>query len=235
MLPRVEYSIISIKVPSTKRTMRFRPFLVKEEKILLMARESNDGADMLRAIRQVVNNCALDDKFDVDALAIFDLEYLFLKLRAYSVDSVAPVSYRDAEDDVVYDFEINLLDVEVYFPDNIQPTFKLNDDVAITMKYPSAALYADDEFLKDEDLTFNLIVRCIDTIVHGDEVTSASEVNFAELASYVENNVSVSAFDGMRKFIQGIPRLKHVIKYVNKLGHERTVELSALSDFFTFY
>src|SRR5574343_282713 len=97
-LPKIDYPILNIKVPSTKKEHMFRPFLVKEEKILLMAKESRNNADIFTAIKQVVQNCCLDEKFKIDALPIFDLEYLFIKLRAFSIDNVIKINYRDEEE-----------------------------------------------------------------------------------------------------------------------------------------
>ena len=115
MLPKIQYPVHTIIVPSTKKKVNFRPFLVKEEKILLMAKESEKDSDILMAVKQIVNNCSTDPKFDVNSLSIFDLEYIFLKLRAASVDNTIKISYKDLEDDKVYDFEIDLLKKEKFF------------------------------------------------------------------------------------------------------------------------
>ena len=107
-LPKIDYPVYKIKVPSQKKESQFRPFLVKEEKLLLMAKESDNTSDILSAIKQIINNCSIDSKFDVNKLALFDLEYVFLKLRSISVDNIVKVSYKDNEDEKVYDFEIDL-------------------------------------------------------------------------------------------------------------------------------
>jgi hypothetical protein len=107
LLPKIEHPTFKIKIPSTEKTHSFRPFLVKEEKILLMAKESKSTSDILSAIRQIVINCSVDEKFDIDKLALFDLEYIFLKLRSISVDNVVKVAYRDNEDSKLYYFEVD--------------------------------------------------------------------------------------------------------------------------------
>ena len=119
-LPKISYPTYTIKVPSTKKNVKFRPFLVKEEKLLLMAKESENNADILQSIKQIVNNCCLDENFDNEKLTIFDLEYIFIKLRAFSVDNIVKVSYKDEEDGQNYDFEVDLNSVEIDFPEKRQ-------------------------------------------------------------------------------------------------------------------
>ena len=146
-LPKISYPVHTIQIPSTKKNAKFRPFLVKEEKLLLMAKESQNNADILKSIKQIVNNCCLDDNFDDKKITIFDLEYLFIKLRAFSVDNVVKVSYRDEEDNQNYDFEIDLEEVKIDFPEKNDNNIKISDKFGILMKYPSASLYEDTDFL----------------------------------------------------------------------------------------
>jgi len=124
-LPKIQSPTFEVIIPSINKTVLFRPFLVKEEKILLMAQQSNDDKDIIKAIKQVVNNCCLDDKLDIDKLATFDLEYLFLKLRARSVNNVVEILYKDAEDEKEYKFSINLDDVEVTMPKKSEKNIKI--------------------------------------------------------------------------------------------------------------
>ena len=110
-LPKIEYPIHLINIPSINKKIKFRPFLVKEEKLLLMAKESDNLADNLLATKQVINNCCLEP-LDINKLAIFDLEYIFLKLRALSVDNMVKLSYVDNEDNKTYTFDVDLNEVE---------------------------------------------------------------------------------------------------------------------------
>ena len=146
-LPKTKHPLFDIKIPSTGKPVSFRPFLVKEEKLLLMAKASEDPTDIFKAIKQVINNCAMDKGFDIDKLAIFDLEYVFIRLRAISVNNIVKVSYRDNEDDKIYDFEINLNTVEVVFPEKISKNIKISDTIGMTMKYPPASIFDDKEYL----------------------------------------------------------------------------------------
>lgn len=233
-LPKIDYPILKIKIPSTKKEYMFRPFLVKEEKLLFMAKESNNDADIFIAIKQIVNNCCLDKKFDVDSLALFDLEYLFIKLRSFSVDSIAKISVKDREDDKVYEFDVDLESVEVSFPEKVDNVIKINEDSGIIMRYPPASLYSDQEFLSlQKDQLFELIIRCIDKVYDGEEVYESKEFKKEELTEFIEN-LNVKIFEKVYNFLSSTPKLKHTIEYKNSLGNDRKVEMNSLNDFFSW-
>jgi T4 bacteriophage base plate protein len=233
MLPKIDYPVNAIKVPSTGKSIKFRPFLVKEEKLLLMAKESNNESDILHAIKQVVNNCSTEPKFDVDSLTIFDVEYVFLKLRSMSVDNKITVSYKDFEDEKVYEFEIDLNQVEVDFPKDCDKNIKISSKSGILLKYPSASLYDDKEFMEsDKEYLFELIVRCIDKIYEGDNIYESKDYKLADLRSFIEN-IDIKTFEKIKLFLVNLPKLKHVIKYKNSLGNDREIVLTSLTDFFT--
>lgn len=232
-LPKVKHPIFEFAVPSTKKRESFRPFLVKEEKILLMAKASTDPADSLRAVKQVVNNCAIDKAFDVDKLAIFDLEYLFIQLRAVSVTNMVTVSYRDNEDQTVYDFNIDLKEIEVKFPEKVDPIIKVTDQLGIIMKWPGASVLDDREYLKiGDDAYYELILRCIDKIYDGDEIYNPSEYTLKEIEEFLDD-CGVTILEKIQDFMSQTPRLYHKLSYTNKNGKERVIELTSLTDFFT--
>lgn len=233
-LPKIDSPIYNINVPSLKTNFRFRPFLVKEEKLLLMAKESDNPADILAAIKQIINNCSVDKKFNVNKLAIFDLEYVFLKLRALSVDNKVKVAYKDNEDNKTYDFEIDLNDIEVKIPQKIDNVVKINDTTGIIMKYPSASLYDDKDFLEiEKDYLFQLIVRCVDKIYQNEEVYEAKDFKHSQLEEFLEN-LSIKVFEKIQEFLMEAPKIEYVIKYKNSLDNDRQIVLSSLNDFFTW-
>ena len=233
-LPKISYPTYTIKVPSTKKNVKFRPFLVKEEKLLLMAKESENNSDILLSIKQIVNNCCLDENFDNEKMTIFDLEYIFIKLRAFSVDNIVKVSYKDEEDGQNYEFEVDLNAVEVEFPEKNENNIKISDTFGILMKYPSASLYEEKDFLNlDKDYLFELIVRCIDKIYEGDNVFEAKNYTMKELGDFLEN-LDSKTFVSVQEFLMNSPKLLHVMKYKNSLGNEKEIRLSSLNDFFTF-
>lgn len=232
-LPKISHPSFAVQVPSTKRKYPFRPFLVKEEKILLMAKASEQESDILVAIKQVVNNCCLDETFDVDKLTLFDLEYVFIKIRSQSVSDFVKVSYRDNEDGKVYDFDIDLNDVKVTFPENIEDVVKIDDHSGIKLKYPEASIYEDKEFLSSgNDAFFQLIIRCLDKIYEGDEIYDCKNYSNKDLSEYLES-LDVKTFEKVRDFMVNQPQINYKIIYNNSLGNARTIELTSLTDFFT--
>ena len=230
-LPKIDQPLFDMTIPSTGKKIVFRPFLVREEKILLIAQQSGNDTEIIRAIKQILSNCIQDD-LDIDSLAIFDLEYMFLKLRARSVNNVVKLSYRDNEDEQVYDFELDLDTVEIEIPESINSKIEINDNVGMTMKYPSASIT---ERLKDFDNEVDLmtffIINCIDTIYDEESVYIADEFSEDEITEFLDG-LDVKSFEKIREFFENIPRLQHTIEYENSLGNPRSIELSSLKDFF---
>jgi hypothetical protein len=234
MLPKIEYPIYNIEIPTLKKNYNFRPFLVKEEKLLLMAKESENASDTLSAIKQVVNNCSIDNKLDINKLSIFDLEYIFIKLRSLSVDNKIKITYKDSEDEKLYDFEVDLNEIKVIYPDKISNVIKIGKTTGITMKYPSASLYDDKEFLElEKDYMFELIIRCIDNVFDGDEIYNISEYKKQEIEEFLEN-LDIKTFEAVNNFLMSAPKLEYTINYKNSLGNDRSIVLSSLNDFFTW-
>lgn len=232
-LPKIQYPILTLDVPSTKQRVNFRPFLVKEEKILLMAKASGDETDIFAAIKQIVNNCALDEKFDVNKISLFDMEYLFLKIRAASVENTVNVTYKDFEDEKNYDFEVDLNEVKMVFPENISNTIKINETTGLLMKYPSASLYDDKEFLEAGDAAFfKMIARCVDKIYVGDEMYDSATQSKKDIEEFIEQ-LDVKSFEKIRQFMVNQPYMSYTINYKNSLNNDRKIEMRSLSDFFT--
>ena len=232
-LPKVKHPIFEFTIPSTGKKESFRPFLVREEKILLMAKTSEDPADTLRAVKQVVNNCCINDQFDVDKLAIFDIEYLFLQLRAISVNNIVNVAYRDNEDQEVYNFDIDIKKVAVQFPENVEKVIPVTDTMGIVMKWPSASLFNDREYFKAGDQAFyELVLRCIDKIYDGEDIYNPQDYTLKEIEEFLDD-CGVEVFEKVQQFLLSAPRLYHKIEYTNKLGNPRTIELQSLTHFFT--
>ena len=232
-LPKIQYPTTSIKVPPTNKEYLFRPMLVKEEKLLLMAKTSEEETDILGAIKQVINNCSLDDKFDVDKIPLFALEYIFLKLRSLSIGDEVKVAYRDNGDDKVYNFVVPLSKVEIKYPENNDSKIAITDKSGIIMSYPSGSLYDDKEFLSTvgEESSFKLIVKCIDKIYDAENVYEARDFNEGELMEFIEL-LDVKSFSKIRDFMENIPSLYYKLEYKNEKGSDRTIELKSLSDFF---
>lgn len=233
-LPKIDKPLFEMLLPSQKKQVKFRPFVVKEEKILLVAQQSGQEKDIVRAIKQILSNCVQDEGFDVNELTTFDLEYMFLKLRAKSVNNMIEVSYRDVEDDKVYDFKVDLDEVDMLQQGKVDNNIKITDTVGVVMKYPSINIIeAVPENLTAADLVEFLVRSCIDVIYDEDAVYPAKDCTEEELTDFIES-LDIETFTKIREFFDNLPRMYYKIEYKNSLGNERVIELTTLSDFFTW-
>lgn len=231
-LPKIDQPLFDVIVPSTGKKIMFRPFLVKEEKLLLISQQGGEDTEVIRAIKQILNLCVQDDGFDVDSLTTFDLEYLFLKLRARSVNNIVKLSYRDNEDGKIYNFELDLDKVEVDMPENVDANIEVAEGISMIMKYPSASITDRiQQFDNEVDLMTFFIVNCIDTIMTPEELFPASEYTSEELEEFLDQ-LPVTSFEKIREFFEKMPKLYHKIEYQNDLGSDRSIELTNLKDFF---
>jgi hypothetical protein len=233
-LPKIDKPLFDIEVPSQAKSIKCRPFVVKEEKILLTAQQAGQEKDIVLAIKQVLANCIQDPTFDTDTLTTFDLEHMFLKLRARSVNNLIEVSYRDNEDNKVYDFTIDLDEVEMMKTKEINNKIMVTDEVGIIMKFPSVTMLEGvPNDVTSIDLVDYLVRSCIDQIFDAEDVYLASESTEAELNEFIDS-LDVESFNKIREFFDSLPSLYHKLEYTNSLGSERTIELTTLSDFFTW-
>lgn len=234
MLPKIDKPLVEINVPSLKKQLKFRPFTVKEEKILLVAQMERNEKSIILAIKQVINNCCQEPNFDVDKLATFDLEYLFLKLRSRSINNIIEVSYRDNEDDKVYDFEINLDEVEMLQNSEVPNTIEVDENIGIKMKYPTVNIVDDapTDATAGEVVEY-LIRNCVESIYDHENVYPASDYTAEELSDWIDA-LDIETFNKIRTFFDSLPQMYYKIEYTNSLGNVREIELTTLSDFFTW-
>jgi hypothetical protein len=264
-LPKIDVPTFELEIPSTKQKVKMRYMRVKEEKILLMAKEGSDPGEILNSVKQVVQNCiveAFDPKsFDLDNLAIFDIEFLFLRLRAQSVSDKAEVAYIDndevatameeipggdkkydlemakAQRAATYTFNIDLNTVDVQFPEKLEKNVKVNDKVGVVLRFPPASLYSDKDFMNatGENLVNMLIKKSIETVYEGDKVTEMAKNprEKQELDEWIDS-LDVKVYNKLKEFFTNLPHLFYEIKYTNKNGKDRTITLTTLNDFFSF-
>lgn len=231
-LPKLSHPTFELVVPSTKQKIRYRPFLVKEEKILLIAQQSGEAKDIAFAVKQVLQNCCLDD-VNVDSFTTFDIEYYFIKLRAKSVNSIVSLRYRDLEDNKIYDFDVDLEQIEVTFNPDHSNEVVVNETTKIVLGYPKMELLGSLEKSENEtDLAFEILRKCIDKIVYNGEEFSTKDETEKEIDEFIMS-LDVNTFNQVQKFFNTMPKLKHEIVYKNSLGNERKITLQDLNDFFT--
>ena len=233
-LPQVSLPTYELEVPSTGKTLKYRPFVVKEEKLLLLALESEDEKQIEDATKTLLKNC-ITARVKLEDLALFDLEYIFLNIRAVSVGEVVEMLLTcedDGETQVRYD--LNLTAVEVFKPEDHSSKIMLSDEMGVIMKYPSF-----EEFVKvsiigkdTSDEVIDIMGKCIDQIFDGEEVYDSSTTSKKEFVEFVEN-LTNKQFDDVQNFFTEMPVLKHEIKLTNpNTGVENTFVIQGLSNFF---
>ena len=234
-LPQVALPTHELVVPSTKKKIKFRPFVVKEEKLLLLALESNDEKQIEEAVRSLLKNC-IQSRVKLDDLAIFDLEYIFLQIRAVSVGEIVEmrVTCKDDEETVV-NHSINLAEIEVEMPEGYDNKIMLSDTMGIIMKYPGYDDFITGSIMGREpsaESVIEIVAGCIDQIFDGEEVYDKSTTSKKEFIQFVEN-LTNNQFEKLQKFFESSPRLQHTFKLTNpKTGVENTFTIAGLASFF---
>ena len=230
-LPVINTPTYELEVPSTKEQLKFRPFLVKEEKILLMAMEEEDTKHMVNAVRTIVDNCTFKT-LKVNKMPMFDLEYVFLNIRAKSVGEVVSVKILCDDDKETYaDVDIPLEEITVKFQKDHINLIDLTDDIKIEMAYPTFEML--DSF--DVDNTkgvFDLIGKCVKRIIDGETIHERADFNKKELSDFLDS-LNTQQFADMQKFFETMPKLSHDIEFQNpktKKKHKKTLE--GLNSFF---
>ena len=236
-LPKINTPIYELEIPSTKKKIRYRPFLVKEEKILIIAMESEDPKQIATAVKNVISACILSRGIKVENLSTFDIEYLFLNIRGKSVGEDVELNITcpdDGETQVTQN--ISLDEIKVQISDDHSKDIKLDDKLTLRMKYPSMNEFIQNNFNSGAASvtdTFDLIISCIEQIYNEEESWSASDSTKKELLEFVEG-FSSKQFKEVEKFFDTMPKLSHTIKVVNpNTKVESDIVLEGLSAFFT--
>jgi rubrerythrin len=244
MLPKLDIPIFETKLISNDQVVRFRPFLVKEQKLFLMTNETNDAKEMIKTVKQVLKNCILDE-IDVDNLATFDLEYLFLNLRARSVSEVSNLKFtcnnvvknkENEEDDKcgnTVEINVNLLEVEcVKNPEHVNK-IELTDKIGIIMKYPTfSSINLDDLNSENIEKIVEVIAGCIDYIYDDNQVYYAKDTPQKELTEFIED-LKQSDLEKISKFFNTLPKIKKDLEFdCKKCGYHEKIVLEGMQSFF---
>ena len=234
-LPKLNTPTYELEVPSTDEKIKYRPFLVKEEKILLMAMESRKNEDIVQAVKDIVTTCTFE-KLDVSSLPMFDVEYIFLNIRAKSVGETSKLKLLAPDDKKTYvDVELNLTEVEVQVDDKHTNKIELGNDMGIIMTYPTI-----DSFMETGIQNINannmldLIGSCILQVYEkkGEKVYNSKDQTKKELTEFIES-MNTKQFKEVQAFFDTMPKLKHTVKVKNpKTKKSSDVKLTGLNDFF---
>jgi hypothetical protein len=241
MLPKIDVPIYEITLPLLQKKVKIRPFRVKEEKILLMAMESEDDAAVLLAIKQIVNNCCVDD-MDVDSLPVLDLEYMFLQLRARSIGEIIDLQYRcnndvDSEDGIkkcnnIIKLSFNALEVEPQTEEGHKKEIQLTPKLGVVMKYPDFKLVNKLSNLSETEMIAKMVAGCIDYIFDNDSVYYAKDASEAELVDFVDS-LTREQFAKIQEFFDTVPKMKKNLTFkCSKCGYEEELVLEGIQSFF---
>tara|TARA_B100001250_G_scaffold379024_1_gene369356 strand:+ start:1197 stop:1916 length:720 start_codon:yes stop_codon:yes gene_type:complete len=236
-LPKISTPTYHLVLPSIEKEITYRPFLVKEEKLLVLALESEDTKQITTAIKAVIKACILTKGIKVDTLPTFDIEYLFLNIRGKSVGESIDVNVVCPDDNKTQvQVTIDLDDIKVVKSEDHTNKIKVDDDIMIEMKYPSLNEFIKSNFdFKDGnqmDQSFELIASCIDKIYTSDEVWVASDCTKKEITEFLES-MNSSRFKGIEEFFTTMPKLSHTVKVKNpKTKVESDILLEGLASFF---
>jgi hypothetical protein len=235
-LPIQKTAIYTLTIPSTKKTVKYRPFLVKEQKSLLIAQQSEDTTVMLDTLKSLITSCVLD-KIEIDDLAMFDIEYIFSQIRAKSVGETVDLILRcdTCEDEKAkVKVSIDLTKLVVETPEGHDRNIKLFDDVGVIMKYPSLDLVKRLENLSTEDVeaVFEVVVHSIDTIYAGEEVHYAKDYTKDEMNAFLDS-LTQDQFKKIQGFFETMPSLEKRLDYKCPMcSKEQSVLVKGLDSFF---
>jgi len=243
MLPKIDVPIYNVKLLSNGKNLRFRPFTVKEEKLFLMANENEDLDNVVDTIKQILNNCVLDE-FQVDSLPLFDIEHLFLNIRARSISEVVNLKYKcnnnildeetkeEKKCNNVVEIDLNILEVEPEKQEGHTNKIEITEKMGVVMKYPSFETIKKFDVENEADSIIKITVNCIDYVYDSDSIYYAKDSTEEELIEFVES-MQAKDLEKIKTFFDTMPKMKRDIDFkCNKCGHEEKIELEGIQNFF---
>jgi hypothetical protein len=238
-LPTIATPTYELVLPSTGKKLKYRPFLVKEEKLLILALESQDPNEITTAVKEVLKKCIISRGIKVDTLPTFDIEYLFLNIRAKSIGELIELKVTCPDDGKTeVDAKVYVDEIEVKRPEGHKSDIVLDDKMTLRMKYPSLTQFIETNFETDEtpadtvNKTFKVIADCMDTIFTEEDAWDAKDYTFDERIEFIEQ-LNSKQYKEVEKFFSTMPKLSHTIEVENpKTKVKSSVVLEGLSDFF---
>lgn len=234
-LPKIATPTFELTQPSTGEKLLYRPFLVKEEKLLLIAKESGERNDVFNALKQIINNCVQTENFDVNKVPLFDMEYIFLKIRAVSVDNIVKFIVEDSDDGIEYNLQLDLNEVEVIFPEGHSNKVMIDENTGFVLKYPTPEISDKVTKLKTiAEISYETILNCVDYVYDENEVYPWNESSSKEKDEFLDA-LPIEVYNQVQKFFETAPHIEHVVTYKNSEDKEKKVVFRDLDDFFTLY
>jgi len=241
MLPKIDVPVFTVELPSNKKKVDFRPFLVKEQKLFLMMAESTDPAETIKVIRQVLKNCVLID-LDIDALPVFDLEYLFMNLRARSVSEMVNLKYRcnnmvgeegsQKECGTINEINFNVLEIQPTYTKEHTNKIQLSDKIGIIMKYPTFELVQKATGKGEDEMIMDMIYETIECVYDENQIYHMKDNTKEEIIEFVDN-LQQKDLEKIRVFFETMPKIKKDIEYnCKKCGYHDTIALEGIQNFF---
>ena len=230
-LPRIDTPTYQLTLPSTQQKIDFRPFLVREQKIIMMAQESQDEKQMVRAMSDLVTSCTFN-KFDVNKLPIFDVEYMFLKIRGKSIGETVELNLMCPDDgETQVPTKINLEDIEVSMTVGHSNMIDITDNIKLQLRYPIYSDATQVGGLDQSDGVFKLLTRCIDKIIYGDQEYNRVDITDKEIEEFIDQ-LNTDQFNRIVEFFNTMPKLRHVVQITNpKTKVKSEVVLEGLQNF----
>ena len=241
-LPKIDVPIYTVNLISTGKPVRFRPFLVKEQKLFLMVSESNDPNEMITVIRQVLKNCVLDD-IDIDSLPTFDLEFLFMNLRARSVEEVVELRYKcnnivkdekgeDKQCTGLVEFKLNILEIQPTKHAEHTNKIQLTENLGICFKYPTFDMIQKYEKMNENEVMINILVDCIDYIYDKENIYYAKDSTKQELDEFIDS-LQQKDLEKFKEFFDTMPEIKKDVHFkCPKCAYEEDIAIKGLQSFF---
>lgn len=243
MLPKIDVPIYNVKLLSTGKSLRFRPFTVKEEKLFLMANEGEDLTTVVDTIKQILNNCILDE-FDIDSLPLFDIEHLFLNIRARSIGEVVNLKYKCNNDVLdeetkeekkcnnVVQIDLNVLDIQPKKQEGHTNKIEITEKLGVVMKYPNFETLKKFKDVEEADSIIKMTVSCIEYVYDADKIYYAKDTTEEELVEFVESMQSKD-LEKIKTFFDTMPKVKKDVDFkCDKCGHEEKIEVEGIQNFF---
>jgi DNA-directed RNA polymerase subunit M/transcription elongation factor TFIIS len=243
MLPKIDVPVYSINLISNGKEVKFRPFTVKEEKLFLMANESKDLKTIIDTTKQVLNNCIVSE-IDIDSLPVFDIEYLFLNIRARSVSEVIELNYKcnndikNEENEETHKcgntvkIDVNILDIKPKIENKIENKIQITEKIGLVMKYPNFDTLKKYEGENEANIVMKLTIDCIDYIYDADQIYYAKDTTEEELIDFVESMQSKD-LEKIKEFFDNMPKISKDLDFkCRKCGYEEKITVEGLESFF---